>query len=53
MSEIIGVYSHIHPDDRHDMLRFLDNALKVQRTSSTRKYAFSDKTATVLGHTST
>ena len=28
LSEIIGVYNHIHPDDRHDMLRFLDNALK-------------------------
>ena len=28
LSEIIGVYNHIHPDDRRYMLNFLDNALK-------------------------
>lgn len=28
LSDIIGVYNHIHPDDRHYMLDFLDNARK-------------------------
>jgi nitrogen-specific signal transduction histidine kinase len=28
LPEIIGVYNHIHPDDRRYMLNFLDNALK-------------------------
>lgn len=31
MSEIIGVYNHIHPDDRHDMLRFLITPCKRYR----------------------